>query len=790
MVKRKKIILAAVIIIVVLAIFLVLIRVSLSSIIKIKITPPTHPGPMSLSFNVYAEGFATYDNARNISPYAAFNYTATNAINMSVDLRTYARNPVPSIYLLNASAYCYRCYNEVTLKDQLYDDLEQYNLINNNFFYVPAAALGTVSNSIIIIPTGLMPIALLPYTQYTMQNVTITELLKRGNTVVYIGGNFSESIGPTGIVFKTPQASLLNLSALGLLPAPYTLTKNVTNLFFSNATFAFYNKNGSIVSSKYNSVTYVNFENGTIVAFSNNQKAGWKNATAIASDISRVINSHFWLNVLANYTEIVPLANNSTSGSLGVAETDTSIGYAQNDKELNNTYTLLTLLLRNSTQTLEENKLISITYSQNGTLGFPSIISETKMIPITVEMNVNTTKPITVSPHIDIFTSTMNYVMTIPVGFFNTSTDINVIKQYSFSIKSGQYIGILRNFYNRYYSSAVFTIGNTSLEPISMNFKNGTFVFSAESDNYSITNTTYTVMLDGGYKETGTVTNGTIVYALPKGTVVGYGKHVFVFTLFGENYTYSTNYVQKIFHIPIIYIEVIVVLVAIVLLNLIVKPPNRDEYYIDVAESIPTKKEEVTVGRDEILNVFDKVNYYNHWRYMPLTVDEVKMGISTNLRYNNMPISITTQNAMNILNKLVASGNLQTYIGYYAPVKWTTDSGYSVAYLAIFRKLRDYCITHGIMFTELGKSENADMVITKGGVQARIIIYVDNTQIKDIIVDSSVKTFIVFADELKKTEFTEKLYLSYGDQAELLRMSISNGYVKLIDTYNLNQLSL
>ena len=93
------------------------------------------------------------------------------------------------------------------------------------------------------------------------------------------------------------------------------------------------------------------------------------------------------------------------------------------------------------------------------------------------------------------------------------------------------------------------------------------------------------------------------------------------------------------FNIPAIYIEFAVAIIVVVLLNLVLKPPNRDEYYIDVPEFPPSKKDQVKVQASDIVSVFDKVNYYYHWKYMPLTAEEVRSGIGNNIRINSMPDS-------------------------------------------------------------------------------------------------------------------------------------------------------
>ena len=171
----------------------------------------------------------------------------------------------------------------------------------------------------------------------------------------------------------------------------------------------------------------------------------------------------------------------------------------------------------------------------------------------------------------------------------------------------------------------------------------------------------------------GSVVNGGLTYSLPRGTIIGYGNESFRFDMFNSNYTYSTQYIQKVFNIPSVYIEFAIAILVVVLLNLVLQPPNRDDYFIDVPEFPSSKKEQVKVQASDILNVFDKVNYYYHWKYMPLTSEEIRSGIGNNIRVKSMPISITTQNTNNIIFTLLDKGDRER-VELLRPSTWVEAS--------------------------------------------------------------------------------------------------------------------
>ncbi|MGC9204950.1 MAG: hypothetical protein ACP5FN_01575, partial [Candidatus Micrarchaeia archaeon] len=173
-----------------------------------------------------------------------------------------------------------------------------------------------------------------------------------------------------------------------------------------------------------------------------------------------------------------------------------------------------------------------------------------------------------------------------------------------------------------------------------------------------------------------------------------------------------------------------------------------------------------------------------------LTAEEIKSGVGANIRYNNMPVSITLQNVRTILTQLTNSGDLLEAGGYYAPKKWIEESGYGIDYLATFRKLRDYCVTAGILFTDLGGAENADMILTKNGVQTYLLIYSASGKMKNLFIDGETRKYVVFLDEESRLKFVEELHEAYGEQAQALKIGLANDYVRIIDADHLDQLVL
>ena len=113
-----------------------------------------------------------------------------------------------------------------------------------------------------------------------------------------------------------------------------------------------------------------------------------------------------------------------------------------------------------------------------------------------------------------------------------------------------------------------------------------------------------------------------------------------------------------------------------------------------------------------------------------------------------------------------------------------------VPYLVIFRELRDYFVSHATLFTDLDQSQIADIVVTKRGVQNLIMIYSSSSGMRKINVSPESRIFIIFLNEETRIDFMNRIYISYGQDAEILKMGISYSYIRLVDVSVLDQISL
>lgn len=772
-------------------------------------------GSISAQFSISNASVYVDDSATRLVYYVLGNYYFANATDANISISAYTTPPAPRIYLVNTQVglinYCLDCFSGGQLYNDLYKNLKRYGFIINStsMNYVGIDNLTEIPNdSVVIIPSGLMPVGLLPDSLYEGPhpgngNFTILDMMKRGDTIVYVGRNFTSELGSGQTIFVTPQNSLSLLREASIIEVPvshnmtesqnYSAQYNSSELTFNSPTFWLAKGNTPLgpYYDNFGNVSAVNYTNGTLLVFSNYPNVGWKNASQLAGDIATTLNSRFWMDRIAYGNSSIPLDTNALSpNSIGIAPLVTSalaLNNTQNASSMvNGSHGLIIIKLYNANASQFYERLVpfAVRYKGAGTLSMPAVFGQEQTLPIRMEASNISHET---SFHLELYDENHSLLASVPVGFYNKSFDI--LYYQAFTLPPGYYVASLKDIASRTYATSLFYMAPVNLTPQTIDFANDNFDFYVTSNNQTLNNVKYIASIGGQYLQNGTVQDGMLNYDLPAHTAISYGNKTFDFNIFGENYTYTAPYQPPGNSIPPMYIEFGIGVFVVVLLNLILKAPISDDYFVDVPNFPASAKIKLKANPGSVVNIFDTVNYYYHWRLMPLTVEEVRSGIGSSVRYENVPISITTQNTLNVLTALVNRGDLVTAGGYYAPRKWIDSSGHDIEYLVIFRKLRDYCVANAILFTELDSDRNVDMTITKKGSQAQVIIYSSINGMRDVALGSQYKIFIVFIDEQARLDFIQRLYTSYGEKAELMKVGIEYQYIVPLDTGDLSRLT-
>ncbi len=753
---------------------------------------PAKEGPIGLSAYVSSHGVFSYSNDTELLAYALLNYNFQNALQANMSLTLYSENPLSKIYVLNESNLCYQCYNESAFYTYLFSYLSKYDLVRNSssISMVNMSELAAVpDNSTVMIASGLLPVALVNGTG----TQSLYSLLNRGDTVIYIGRNFTNLLAysPTRGSFIEHNPYLVSeLESYNIIAEPFNanVSSYSSSQLIKSPTF-------SLVGGKsYQGISYVKSLNGTFVAFSNYPKSGWSNASALASALAQSLHQVFWIPQLS-YGQQSLSVGGSRSGVMGVFTSQIPImNSADIGAEINASYPIVSIALSNQSGEIFDILPVKLNFTQSlAAVRMSPLVNIGQVMPVSISIyNITNSSGIINAYSLEIYSSNLTYEtkLTVPTP---PSANVSVSPFNKFlinDIPSGYYLALLKNYNGKTYAGAVFQVANISISQGRIfNYANGTFVFGVfGSGDAPISNVSFNVSLNGANPELEKAVNGTLIYVLPAGTQQNYGNQVFRFSFAGSVYTFSSVNTQQTLQISPQDAELVAVILVVIFINLVLKPPKKDEFYIDVPTFSRTKKEVVKSDTVSVLNVFDRVNFFYKWKYMPLTIDEIKNGINNYIRYKGMPISITTQNANIILGELIDKKLILENSSYYAPTSWVAASKHDIEYLVIFRKLRDFCVSHSMLFTELGASSASDMIITKTGKQINVIIYSSVSGMASFKINTNVKTFIVFIDANEKKKFQDKLAGSYSKAGEELRLAVEYNYVRLADTDHLSDL--
>ena len=795
---NKKFIMVIIIAVVIIAVIAATFIYISSLISKIPTVTPIHLKYIKPSESLYLVGqnLLFSNDGKYIIPFTLFDYKGSNVSSIFVN-ESLLEEPPPSyktIYIMNTTDECINCGNMATEISDIEKDLINYNVIKNSsqISIVSISNITNISNnSILIIPNGLLPYNIMnTYNlseenpalalKYNESNTSILSyILMKGTNIIYIGKSFSNLVGLNGIILPDKNMpSYLSTSPRGPVKGEF---------YFTNSTFSFNN------GIPYGPVTYEKVYNGAIIAFSNYLSA-WPSQNDSAADISKSILQLYWVpNYISGTFKTNIGIQKNASGSLGVLLNSSKITYNYSLISKLNNYTVRVIYYTNKTYNLTNNSIYKYMtfkpdYKISGTLGTPSKIIPGTSNPIAITIFTNSSKLINIIPHLTIYYMNMTRYKDIYLTPFEASGNFSLIQNTKFNLPPGQYIAILKNNYEFEYASALFSISNITVNLYSVELSNNTYKFSVKSNGVPLSGMNYSVNVNGKYKQNGTIKNGSVLYILPKSAPKLTKSSTF--NLYVYNHDYTNVVVPPTLHISSQYIEAIIVFLFAFILVVFVKPVNKDEFYVDISNLPKSKKPEITIKESELLSVFNKLNTYYHWNYMPLSELEFRNAISNYIRYNNIAVNLTLSNVEMILNEMVKHGDVINIDDMYAPKSWVALSNHDIKYLAIFKKLRIFMVTHAITFTDLDKNESADMVIATKDSRDYIIIYSETSKFKSLPVSLDTKTYIVFLNDTELYNFKEKMYNSASANMDLFRIYLYSGLIKLISTEHLDDMLL
>ncbi len=809
--KNTKLILILTIILVFVAIFLYTI-ITIESLSKQVVVPTQVKLIPYVSGNIFSYNLLFYNQATSMIPYFLINYKMRNISTLYVNASLY-KDPVPKkIFILNTTNECLFCYNDTAIENYLARDLVSYGILNNtsHIYIININNVEEIpNNSILIVLNGLLPSYFFNTTDNQSNNTVLNKLFLKGTNILYIGKSFSNVLLPSGFVIpnkNVPYYLTSNTTKYNSTLKKSLLKEPLKNFFFDNATFKFANMSYSAYSAtnanyKYNSadygfLSYINIYNGSLVVFSNNPNS-WP-ANEVSSDLAKAISEMFWIPKYAEGSIQINSTGNIKNLSIknfGIMLNVTNLSYnasipyysVNNLKSLNSS-TARIILYSESNYSINNNTIYSYIeyrpkYTINGSLSLPPFIIQEQSIPISMTVFINSSAPSLIVPYISIYNVNSTRISEQPLSYVRAPQGKNFtfLQTQSFSIPSGSYIFSLKSLNGFTYASAFLNIPNPNISLVYSDFANNSYRFYLTIHGIPLSNINYTISLNGENPSKGVINNGTIIYSLPQGAPELYGNLNFSIATLSRNFVYTASNKPISITVSGKYIEIGIITVIMIILMTVIKGPNKDEFYIDIPAMPSQNLTNITLKPANIVSTFDKLNIYYHWKYMPLSEEEVKTAIANNIRYGGMPVFLTYHNIESLLNQLVDSKYLLLEDNLYAPKEWIEKSGHDIVYLATFKKLRVWFISHAYMFTEIDTSEYADIIVTIKGSKNYIIIYSDTTKFKNVPIYKNGQTYLAFLNYDLMYEFKEKLYSMEGEDIEKLKFYINSEKIKLLD---------
>ncbi|MGC8669658.1 MAG: hypothetical protein ACP5TL_00705 [Candidatus Micrarchaeia archaeon] len=785
--KLKFIIFAILFTVIAIAALYIYLRIELSQIPST--SAPSKLSPPKVTGKIIGQRLLTYNNSQFVVPFELLSYNTINATSLSINATAFIAQPPNQIYLLNTSDECYNCTDIPLFYSRLRSDILAYNLVNSsNIHNVSITNVSKIPPySYLIIPSGLLPSQFLKPVNSSTNMTLLDYLLNESTIIIYIGDNFSRLLLPGSIII--PDTSMPGY----LLTTSFNYTEylknipNATNVthdpyYFNKTTFIF---NQTLNQYLEGPVTYEYANNGVFIAFSNTLSS-WDSINESAADISKALFQDFWMSMLAKGHLTINFTKNNSSGIVGIPLINSSIKMPSSYVFTRNLAGRLVMIARNtnSNKTKTSYSYIYFTpaHSMNGTISIPSMIPPGYTIMSLMSIFLNSSAPVSIQPHITFYTINMTKMYAMPLPYTQVYNNLTFYEYLRFYLPPGSYIVELDGYSNNLYASALFNISPIDIGLTGYNFTNNQYNFYMSSDGQPLSGINYTISLNNKFAKSGVLNNtGVINYTLPAGSPQQYGKLNFKVSLLNSTFYFTMERKAPIITINKQYIELGIVSIVVLLMVTLVKEPNRDEFYIDIPSLPAQKKIEIKIPAKEILSQFDKLNVRYHWKFMPLSKNELKSTISSNMRYNNMPIGITYSNVDKIVTQLMVNGYLVGSDELYAPSDWIAKSGHDIDYLATFKKLRIYLVTHGYMFTDLDSSNLADIVATIRGERSYIIIYSKTSKFTKVPIYNNQTTYLAFLNTFKLEEFLRTLYVTYTPEAEQLKIYISTGSVKLLN---------
>ena len=731
----------------------------------------TDTGPIDPKYNysVLETGVVDYGETNLRSMYISFASDAQDMICLNSTALLFRDPPPPDIYLLD-----YPCIECNGLKSGEFTDALESSL--KHYGYIPQDSTITIlkinqlerlgKKGILIVPTGRLPSPLLDYGS----DANILELMKLGSVVIYIGNDFSQTLNRDGVVERAPDGAA---AGMGLVTTP---ARGVS----ANLPYRFESASYKIPSAREGTmevagaIQVVRFaEGGYFVAFPNTIDIGWSRSggKAAGEDVARFISGISWQVPLSSGTfnrtaggtigsEVSTLFMLATERNEGAVRlfvtaqaTNRSLYYRHYDMNITNN---ITGRLRNSPFGVNGstiNLAIRFEAGENESKDFEAFLAAYKDLEEVDRQSIGVVK-------------------------FIGGSDEN--RRYTVNLVGGNHILKIHDISGRTYAQSFLHIPLVTLRAVSQDWNKPALTFRLLSDDVPVPNTPISISVSG-LPPKSLVTGGDGTFVYEPGQALSHGTHNVTANATGRSFVVTVNRRRQESFFDQTQNQVIIGGIVIVLaLGILLRRGEVPVYHIDIPNFPPQQKDIVPLPKSTFINLIDTINREYRWKYMPLSLQEIKKGMQKRILYKGKPVLISDYNLEKVLGGLVDSGELTRSNGLYGLSAWGKVAGKGPEYLSIFRSLRNYLINNAMLFTDVGQRQDCDILINYRGENLFLHIYDGDDAVRRALTNARKgRNFIVFADAESLMEFKEKLTKATTRMSVALEMEMDNRQVIL-----------
>ncbi|MHA1860411.1 MAG: hypothetical protein ACTSVF_04870, partial [Candidatus Asgardarchaeia archaeon] len=716
--------------------------------------------------NILDSGLANLEAANQFAPYMIVNFEGSEG-EIDVSLES-ARAPLPKdVFILTSRREQGTTFP--LFKKELNRVLSDEGYKVNDINLEDLRRLPSNGNSVIIIPTGFLPIDLAGIND---DEFTVMDVVRRGYTVIYIGfgtdqGLIDEESGRIipGIDYSIQYVDeKLGFTTVSSVTVP-------TGLYLTSAKYSVEMTNRAKPYMIYDALPVIK-DNGYIIFVPNTLDSGWDSGEEAAKDVAKIISGRKWLKASGDYIgigphEFVKIKNRSANFIvIGKGSDDTDIYTQTKIRVYDSSNNLVGVLQINKRMIKDYRGFLSF----NPYMLPPEVAGGPSWVEAVFDEDVNRfQKPVMVMMYVYgpdgeiVDKSVFGSQYIVPVNNYVARAP------YSPRLGPGKYIIKLATGGEQkpyVFSKGVIIIPSIEVVPSGLDWKNQRFAFDvlirgSPADREVLRNLDgMEVIIDGKiHEKVEYLEDAGLLYLEVKEPLERGKLHVFKFSVMDGLEFRGVSYVSTNFYEEWWFWAALIFTFGVMSIGILLRAKETIKYSIDIPEFEVHRKRKIYVKKEMVKDIFNKVNEDYGWHYMPLYLKEIKLGFRK-IMYMGRPILIGDYNLMAILDKMIESGDVIEEMGLYMLKEWVEKSGFSPRYLAMFRQIRNILINSAMPFSRLGKRKDCDVFSEGQKGKFKIIIWDDERlKLLEKVISKreGAKIVIIFPDPVSKRRFVSEI---------------------------------